>query len=151
MSLAAQASFWSLLVQTGPEPRDLSFHSFPDPGWLRTGPAKNRSSLGEMIVISNRAKPVVGKILSCLCSLCISPPAARLHGRSLQILFGSDSRQKLLGKWWEVPSSPNCSFSLWYVFPSVLPFSSYTLFLRRDVVLKKTFLPCQSSCCFYPG
>lgn len=140
-SLAAQASLWSLLVQTGPEPRHLSFHSAPTPAWLSTEPAKNWSSLGERIVISNRAKPAVGKTSTCLCSLCISLPAVGLHGRSLPILFGSDSRQKLLGKWREVPSSLNCPFSLWYVFPSVFPFSCYTLFLRRDVDLKKTSPP----------
>lgn len=116
----------------------LVFHSGPTPAWLRTGPAKNWSSLGEMMIISNRAKPVVGKTLSCL---CISPPAAGLHGRSLQILFGRDSGQKLLGKWQLVPSSLNRSFSLWYVFPSAFPFSSCTLFLRREVGLKKTSPP----------
>lgn len=150
-SLTAQASFWSLLVQTGPEPRHLSLHLGPTPAWLRTGPAKNWSSLGEMIVISYRAKSVVGKTSSCLWALCISLPAAGLHGRSLQILFGIDSGQQLLGKWQEVPSSLNCSFSLWYVFPPVFPFSCCTLFLRRDVGLDKTSPPLPKLLLLLPG
>ena len=85
-------------VQIGPEPRKESFGSGPAAAWPRTGPAKNRSAQGEMKVISNRAKPVAGKTSSCFWALCISPPAAGLHGSSLQILFGSGSGQQQLGK-----------------------------------------------------
>lgn len=52
--------------------RHLSFHLGPTPAVLRTGPSKTWSSLGEMIVISNRAKSVMDKTSSCLWALCIN-------------------------------------------------------------------------------